>query len=183
MTYTQIKEIITNKYSNFSGLNIEKGSFESLDLRGANFDKTCLIGAFFEEADCGGANFTCANLTGADFDNTYLEMANFSSANLENCFFGRATLNRANFYGSYIAGANFSKSDLSFAKGIRQWQSACESGDIWYTVGSMFGATHKCGMFWGTTEEAIKYIRNQDGENSETEKLLLIYSNFVQDEG
>ena len=82
--------------SDFAGVTLHKGKFESSALR--------------------GSDFTGADLTGSKFASSDLRDANFDGTNLTDCKFTTLVLKGASFHQSILVRTNFNKLELTGAK-------------------------------------------------------------------
>ena len=92
-----------NLFPNLSGVDLShhylfEVDLSSMNLRGANLSRACLI----------GANLSWANLSDANLMGAYLGQADLSSANLHG-----ANLYQANLYSANLLGASFKQANLS----------------------------------------------------------------------
>ena len=134
-------------------------------LRGANLSKARLIGADLRGADLKEANLMCADLSGANLYGADLIGAVLIDSNLRD-----VNLSDANLFGANLRGSN-----LIRAKNIQSFQCG-KFSRVCYAVRHEDCVMFQIGCLWGTSEEVIKKIREDYGDNSHYEKLVLIYA-------
>ncbi len=83
-----------------------EGNFEGVNLRGANLQRACLV----------GANFRSADLTGADLTGAYLGDASFYGANLSHANFAKTALERADMRRANLLGTQLTDTDIRSVK-------------------------------------------------------------------
>ena len=99
--------------------------------------------------------------------------ANLSGANLSG-----ADLSGANLSGANLSCAGLSCAGLSCAENIKSFQCG-EYNRVSYAVKHENKTMFKIGCFWGSTEEAIAKAKEKYGEDSDYEKLIIIYDEMM----
>ena len=119
-----------------------------------------LIDALKEGADLSRAYLRGADLRGVDLRGAYLEGADLS--------------------GAYLRGANLSGAILRGAKGIKSFQCG-EYNRISFAIKWESEVMFKIGCVWGNTEKAILKVKEKYGENSYYEKLVVLYTEMLEE--
>jgi hypothetical protein len=141
-----------------------------IESDGVEGERADLIGANLRGANLYGANLIDADLRGADLRGSDLIDADLRGADLR-----KADLIGANLIGANLRGANLYGANLYGAKNIQSFQCG-KSSRVCYTVRHDTCVMFQIGCFWGTSDEAIKKIREDYGENSYYERLVSLYS-------
>lgn len=108
--------------ANFSGTNLRRANFASVQAEGANFSSAVMTSANglsanftlaqFRHSDLTHINLRQANMTAADFSETDLTEANCRSANFSGAKFHRATLVNADMRHTQCDGADFAEANM-----------------------------------------------------------------------
>ena len=142
------------------GADLSGAYLRDADLKGADLKGADLSGADLRDADLRDADLRNADLSGADLIGTVLIGANLRDVNLSN---------------ANLLGANLRCSNLIRAKNIQSFQCG-KSSRVCYAVRHEDCVMFQIGCLWGTSEEVIKKIREDYGDNSHYERLVSLYT-------
>ena len=156
-------------------LSSQKKEGSCANLFGADLSGAYLRDANLSDADITGADLTSADLRDADLRNADLSGTNLSGADLIGTVLIGANLRDVNLSNANLLGANLRGSNLIRAKNIQSFQCG-KSSRVCYAVRHEDCVMFQIGCLWGTSEEVIKKIREDYGDNSHYEKLVLIYA-------
>ena len=161
--------------------NLRCADLGNANLRRADLKNANLLGADLGNANLLGANLEDANLLGANLRGANLEDANLIGANLIGANLMDANLTGANLECANLRGADLGGADLLNAKNIMSFQAG-NSNRVCYAVKHDNCVMFSIGCFWGSTEEAIKKIREDKkyGEGHHYEKLVRIYTEILE---
>mgnify|MGYP003649797748 CR=1 FL=1 len=172
MTNDELRTIL-DKHSLWISSEKKEGSCANLygaDLRGAYLREANL-----SDADITGADLSSADLRDADLRWADLSETNLSGADLIGTVLIGATLRDVNLSDANLLGANLSRTNLIRAKNIQSFQCG-KSSRVCYAVRHEDYVMFQIGCLWGTSEEVIKKIREDYGDNSHYERLVALYS-------
>ena len=141
---------VTLRHSDVSNANLTDVKMSNADLSWADLSDSILC-----EANLNGTNLSDTDLTGADLTGAYLINADLGNADLSGADLSGVTLRNANNIVSFQCG---------------------KTNRVSYAVRHKDCIMFQIGCLWGTSEEVIKKIRKDYGENSHYERLVSLYT-------
>lgn len=121
LTHTLERQVLVNfsaqelSGSDFVGVTLHNGKFESSSIMHANFHGADLAGSSFAGSDLRESNFDGSNLTDCKFSSLDLRDASFKEAILIRTNFSKSSLNGARFTHVRLVDVNFSMATLKNA--------------------------------------------------------------------
>lgn len=116
----ELKQMVSNDFSkinlqnsDFKGVIVHEGIFDSSDLRGSDFNGSDLSNSSFKASDLRNVKFEDANLSGAKIAMSDLRNASLNDADLTGAKLTMCDLRTTSFQGSILKNTDFNGSDLS----------------------------------------------------------------------